>query len=145
MATDDDKESAWIRFEDETPRLFIRRPRLDRDGLYLFGRRFAAQTLVLDQVMLGQLAGGKTAAVDVQGQYILYIQVTGTAEGASRTSADRACRTTPDVNAGVSRGCRPALPTREEEVTECRLLRLNRQDRRTTPERIRRPAEGGDC
>ena len=73
MPTDNDKASAWLRFEGEAKRLLIRRPRYDRDGLYLFGRRYAAETVKLTAAELSALFQGRTLAVDVSGEYILYV------------------------------------------------------------------------
>jgi hypothetical protein len=75
MPTDDDKKSAWVRFEGEARRLLIRRPRFDRDGLYLFGRRYAAQTVKLTAAELQALLEGRVVAVDVVGEYLLYVSV----------------------------------------------------------------------
>lgn len=75
MPTDDDKASAWLLFEGEAKRLLIRRPRVSRDGLYLFGRRFRAQTVTLSAAELSALFEGRTLAVDVTGEYILYLRV----------------------------------------------------------------------
>jgi hypothetical protein len=73
MPTDDDKKSAWIRFEGEAKRLLIRRPRFDRDGLYLFGRRYAAQTVTLTAAELQALLDGRVVAVDIVGEYLAYL------------------------------------------------------------------------
>ena len=75
MPTDDDKASAWLLFEGEAKRLLIRRPRFDRDGLSLFGRRYAAQTVTLTAPELQALLDGRVVAVDVVGEYLLYVDV----------------------------------------------------------------------
>lgn len=91
MPTDDDRASASIRFEGEARRLAIRRPRLDRDGLFLFGRRYAAQTVTLTVDEVDQLRHGRTIAVDVVGEYLIYLRlqdgVDRRSEGAARSSA----------------------------------------------------------
>ncbi|WP_188508823.1 hypothetical protein [Conyzicola nivalis] len=86
MPTDDDKKSAWIRFEGEARRLLIRRPRFDRDGLYLFGRRYAAQTVTLTAAELQALLNGRVVAVDVVGEYLLYLNVEDGAVDAARSA-----------------------------------------------------------
>lgn len=73
MPTEDDKDSAGLRFEGEAQRLHLRRPRLDRDGLYLFGRRYAAQVVTLGEEDLRALRRGRVIAVDVLGEYLLYV------------------------------------------------------------------------
>lgn len=75
MPTDNDRASASIRFEGEAPRIAIRRPRLDRDGLYLFGRRYAAQTVTIEGAEWDAMARGLTIAIDVSHQYILYLRL----------------------------------------------------------------------
>ncbi|WP_411700752.1 hypothetical protein [Conyzicola sp.] len=75
MPSDDDKKSAWIRFEGEAKRLLIRRVRVERDGLFLFGRRHGAQTLTLTATELQALLDGRIAAVDVLGEYLVYVSV----------------------------------------------------------------------
>src|SRR5690554_7169471 len=60
MPTEDDKDSAGLRFEGEAHRLHLRRPRLDRDGLYLFGRRYAAQGVTLGEDDLRTLRRGRS-------------------------------------------------------------------------------------
>jgi hypothetical protein len=79
MPTGDDRASARIRFEGEAKRLWIRRPRFDRDGLYLFGPRHAGQTVTLSTAEVTALFEGRTLAVDVYGEYILYVRVDGAA------------------------------------------------------------------
>ena len=75
MPTDQDKNTAGLPDEGEAHRLSIRRARYDRDGLYLFGRRHAAQTCTLTPAELTELRSGKTIAVDIHGEYILYIRL----------------------------------------------------------------------
>ena len=76
MPTDDDTQSASLLFEGEAKRLLIRRPRFDRDGLHLFGRRYAAQTVTLTVTELSALFDGRTLAVD-DGEHISYLSVDG--------------------------------------------------------------------
>lgn len=75
MPTDDDRASAAIRFEGEARRLTIRRPRLDRDGLFLFGRRYAAQTVTITPDEIAQLFRRRAIAVDVVGEYLIYLRL----------------------------------------------------------------------
>jgi hypothetical protein len=133
MATDEDKESACIRFDSETPIRSIRRPRMNQDGLFLFGRRHAAQLLVLGQATLDRLAEGRTVAVDVQRQYISYIQIP--ARPSSIISSP--------VEASTD-GRRGRVTSEERVIAAQILLKLDRKDRRKTPEWIRRLAAEGD-
>ncbi|TFC16565.1 hypothetical protein E3O46_17990 [Cryobacterium glucosi] len=48
---------------------------MDRDGLYLFGRRWSAESLTLTTAEFAALLTGKTLAVDISGEYILYLGV----------------------------------------------------------------------
>lgn len=57
------------------PRLTIRRTRLDRDGLFLFGRRYAAQSVTLTEKDVDRLRRGRVIAVDVEGEYVAYIRL----------------------------------------------------------------------
>lgn len=75
MPTDDDRASARIRHEGEARRLTIRRPRLDRDGLFLFGRRYAAQNVTLTADEADKLRRGRVIAVDVVGEYLIYLRL----------------------------------------------------------------------
>lgn len=87
MPTEDDKDSAGLRFEGEAHRLNLRRPRLDRDGLYLFGRRHAAQMVTLGEDDLRTLHRGRVIAVDVLGEYLLYLRLDAV-QGGEPTSAE---------------------------------------------------------
>ncbi|MEB0001673.1 hypothetical protein QN355_09090 [Cryobacterium sp. 10S3] len=75
MATDDDKATADITDSGEARHLAIRRPRLDRDGLFLFGRRYGSQSVTLGSAELHALVRDRWIAVDVLGEYILYIHI----------------------------------------------------------------------
>jgi len=120
MPTDDDKKSAWLRFEGEAKRLLIRRPRFDRDGLYLFGRRHAAHTVSLTAGELTALFEGKTLAVD-DGEYITYISVGAVvADEALKARAavkpkprysDRVRVRAAQVRVNADRRARPRVPT----------------------------------
>jgi len=152
MPSDDDKDSAWLRFEGEAKRLFVRRIRLSRDGLFLFSRRYAAETVTLSAAELTTLFEGKTCAVDVQGEYILYLRVdAGALESAGLLGA----------MAGVPRGRRRggpgpssipqredpgAKPTYEQRVLAARIrVKLDKRRRRPrvkTPEWIVQLAKG---
>jgi hypothetical protein len=153
MRASDDKESARIRFDGEAERVRIGRPRLDRDGLRLFGRRLAAQTVTLSAAELAALFEGRTIAVDVGGVYIVYLNVDAGALDAVRligavTGAPRfGCG---DVGAGSSIPQREdpgARPTYEERVLAARIrVKIDRQQwwprRVKTPEWIVQLAKG---
>jgi len=74
MASDEDKATAWVSYRGEADRLIVRRPRLDRDGLYLFGRRYDSQSLTVTAAELTALAQGRWIVVDLLGEYLLYIR-----------------------------------------------------------------------
>jgi hypothetical protein len=102
MPTDKDRASASIRFEGEARRLTIRLPRLDRDGLFLFGRRYAAQTVTLTLDEVDRLHSGRVIAVDVAGQYLIYIRLDPLVRARDETLAHHAgaqegCSCTPSV------------------------------------------------
>jgi len=149
MPTDDDKKSAWIRFEGEAKRLFVRRIRLSRDGLFLFSRRYAAETVTLSASELTALFDGKICAVDVQGEYILYLRVDAGALDAVKLlgamNGHRA-RSRPGAEAIPQREDPGARPTYEQRVLAARLrVKIDRQQRRpraTTPEWIVQLAQG---
>ncbi|WP_035841055.1 hypothetical protein, partial [Cryobacterium roopkundense] len=63
----------------EANRIIVRRPRLDRDGLFLFGRRYDAHALTLTAAELDSLARGRWIAVDIANEYILYVRIEGMA------------------------------------------------------------------
>jgi hypothetical protein len=73
--SNEDKATAGLPYRGEASKLHIRRPRSDRDGLFLFGRRHASQSLAVSADDLVALAGGRWLAVDVVGEYILYIHL----------------------------------------------------------------------
>src|SRR5690554_1082200 len=95
MPTDEDRASASIRYEGEARRLTIRQPRLDRDGLFLLGRRYAAQSVTLTVDDVAQLHRGRVIAVDVVGEYLIYLRleegVDRRSESAARSSAAPGC------------------------------------------------------
>ena len=151
MPTDDDKLSAWIRFEGEAKRLRIRRKRVDRDGLYLFGRRWAAESVKLSATELTSLFEGRTIACDVQGEYVLYLSVdAGTLDavkllGAMSGSARDRRRGGPAASSIPQREDPGAQPTLEEKILAARIrVRVDKQRRPRvkTPEWIVRLAKG---
>ena len=73
MPSDADKASAGINDGGEAHRRSIRRARPDRDGLYLFGRKHVSQNLTLSPAELEALGRGRTIAVDVSGDHLLYV------------------------------------------------------------------------
>src|SRR5690554_5607027 len=91
VPTDDDKDTAGLRFEGEAQRLHLHRPRLDRDGLYLFGRRHAAQVVTLGEDDLHALRRGRLIAVDILGEYLLYVRCDPERLGDAPTSAEPRC------------------------------------------------------
>src|SRR5690554_6801432 len=91
VPTDDDKDTAGLRFEGEAQRLHLHRPRLDRDGLYLFGRRHAAQVVTLGEDDLRTLLRGRVIAVDVLGEYLLYVRCDPDRLRDALTSAEPRC------------------------------------------------------
>ncbi|MEX1080173.1 MAG: hypothetical protein WED09_13820 [Homoserinimonas sp.] len=139
MATHEDRASASIRFEGEARRLTIRRPRLDRDGLFLFGRRHAAQTVTIEGAELQAMARGRTIAVDVSNQYILYLRLNVTdAEPAAMPAEAPGCSQIPQREDPNRR------PSERVRAVAARV-RLN-ADRRmgyATPDWIVRLARGG--
>jgi len=149
MPTDDDEKSAWLLFEGEAQRLLIRRSRPSRDGLFLFGRRYRAQTVTLRAAELTALFEGKTLAADVTGQYILYIRVDpGALDAVKLLGAvnGRRGRLRPGAEAIPQREYPGARPTYEQRVLAARLrVKIDRQQRRPrvkTPEWIVRLAQG---
>jgi len=152
MPTDDDKESAWIRFDGEAKRLRIRRKRLDRDGLYLFGRRHGAETVTLSAAELTALFEGRTLAVDVSGEYILYLSVDAGALdavrllGAMSGTARERRGDEPGRSSIPQREDPGARPTYEEQVLAARIrVGIDKQQRRPrvkTPEWIIQLAKG---
>ena len=149
MPTDDDKATAGLLFEGEAERLLIRRPRVSRDGLYLFGRRFRAQTVTLSAAELTSLFQGKTLAVDVTGEYILYFRVDAGALDAVKLLGamnGRRGRSGPGEGAIPQREDPDSKPTYEQRVLAARLrVKIDRQQRRpraTTPEWIVQLAQG---
>jgi hypothetical protein len=123
MPTGDDEESARIRFDGEARRVLIPRPKFDRDGLYLFGRRYAAHTVSLTAAELSALFDGGTLAVD-DGEYILYLSVDGAnadevlsaraAVAAAKSKprySDRVRTRAAQVRVNADRRARPRVPT----------------------------------
>jgi hypothetical protein len=136
MPNGDDKESAWLRFEGEAKRVRIRRPRLDRDGLNLFGRRHAAQTVTLSAAELTALFEGRTMAVDVSGAYIVYVNVDPGALDAVRllgamTGVPRSGGVGGRAERSIPQRQDPgATPTYEERVLAARIrVKIDKQQR----------------
>lgn len=149
MPTDDDKATASLLFEGEAQRLLIRRPKVSRDGLYLFGRRFRAQTVTLSAAELTALFEGKTLAADVTGEYILYVRVDPGALDAVKllgAITGRRGRSGPGADSIPQREDPERKPTYEQRVLAARLrVKIDRQQRRPrvrTPEWIVRLARG---
>jgi hypothetical protein len=136
MAAADDRQSAWIRFDGEAKRVRIRRPRLDRDGLRLFGRRRAAQTVTLSAAELTTLFEGRTIAVDVSGENIVYLNVDAGALDAVRllgamTGAPRRQGVGGRAETSIpQREELGAVPTYEERVLAARIrVKVDKQQR----------------
>ena len=140
MPTDEDRASASIRFEGEARRLTIRRPRWDRDGLYLFGRRYAAQTVTIEGAEWEAMARGRTIAVDVSNQYILYLRLdVASVEPAAIPAEAHSCSQIPQRQ-------KPNRRPSERVRAVAARVRVN-ADRRmgyVTPDWIVRLARGGD-
>jgi len=146
MPTADDKESAGIRFDGEAKRLRIRRPRLSRDALRLFGPRRAAQSMRLSAAELTALFEGRTLAVDVNSEFILYVSVDAGALDAVKllgamSGSARVRRGVSSAASSIPQREDPgAQPTFEEQVLAARIrVRIDKQQRRPrvkTPEWI---------
>jgi hypothetical protein len=80
MLDDETKATASMPLHGEAKRLIVRRLRMDRDGLFLFGRRWAAQTVSLAPDELTALLAGKTIAIDVLGEYVVYVSIRDAAD-----------------------------------------------------------------
>jgi hypothetical protein len=141
MPTDDDKATAWLRFEGEAKRLFVRRIRLSRDGLFLFSRRYAAETVTLSAAELTTLFEGRTLAVDVLGEYILYVSVeSGALDAVKLLGAmnGHSGRSRPGTELIPQRENPSANPTYEQRVLAARL-RVKIDGRQRRP-RVKTPA-----
>jgi hypothetical protein len=75
LPTDEDEATADVADGGEARHLVIRRPRLDRDGLFLFGRRYGPQTVTFGSSELRALVRDRWIAVDVVGEYIIHIHI----------------------------------------------------------------------
>jgi len=80
MPTDRDKATASLPGDGVARRVTIRRSRPDRDGLFLFGRRYASEDLILTDTDLRALERGRVIAVDIENEYILYIRLASDGE-----------------------------------------------------------------
>jgi len=80
MPTQRDKADAFLPGEGVARRVTIRRSRPDRDGLFLFGRRYASEDLILTDTDLRALERGRVIAVDIENEYILYIRLAADGE-----------------------------------------------------------------
>ena len=80
MPTDRDKADASLPGDGVARRVTIRRSRPDRDGLFLFGRRYASQVVILTDTELRALERGRVIAVDIENEYILYIRLASDGE-----------------------------------------------------------------
>ena len=80
MPTDRDKVTAPLPGDGVARRVTIRRSRPDRDGLFLFGRRYASEDLILTDTDLRALERGRVIAVDIENEYILYIRLASDGE-----------------------------------------------------------------
>ena len=75
MPTDRDKADASLPEDGVARRVTIRRSRPGRDGLFLFGRRYRSEDVILTDTDVRALERGRVIAVDIQGEYILYIRL----------------------------------------------------------------------
>ena len=80
MPTERDKATASLPGDGMARRVTIRRSRPDRDGLFLFGRRYASEDLILTDTDLRALERGRVIAVDIENEYILYIRLASDGE-----------------------------------------------------------------
>jgi hypothetical protein len=80
MLDDETKATGGMPVRGEAKRHTVRRPRVDRDGLFLFGRRWAAQTVSIAPDELTALLAGKTIAIDVLGEYVVYVSIRDAAD-----------------------------------------------------------------
>ena len=80
MPTDRDKATASLPGAAVARRVTIRRSRPDRDELFLFGRRYAGQIVILTDTDLRALERGRVIAVDIENEYILYIRLASDGE-----------------------------------------------------------------
>ena len=80
MPTERDKATASLPGDGVARRVTIRRSRPDRDGLFLFGRRYASEDLILTDTDLRALERGRVIAVDIENEYILYIRLAADGE-----------------------------------------------------------------
>jgi hypothetical protein len=72
--SDEDKASARIRNDGEAKRIWIKRFRQDRAGLFLFGRRWAAVTVTLTDEDIERLRSGRLLACDVEDEYVAIVR-----------------------------------------------------------------------
>ena len=80
MPTERDKATASLPGDGVARRVTIRRSRPDRDGLFLFGRRYASEDLILTDTDLRALERGRVIVVDIENEYILYIRLAADGE-----------------------------------------------------------------
>jgi hypothetical protein len=80
MATDRDKANAALPGDGVARRVTIRRSRPDRDGLSLFGRRYASEDLILTDTDIRALERRRVIAVDIENENILYIRLASDGE-----------------------------------------------------------------
>ena len=80
MPTERDKATASLPGDGVARRVTIRRSRPDHDGLFLFGRRYASEDLILTDTDLRALERGRVIAVDIENEYILYIRLAADGE-----------------------------------------------------------------
>ena len=80
MPTERDKATASLPGDGVARRVTIRRSRPDLDGLFLFGRRYASEDLILTDTDLRALERGRVIAVDIENEYILYIRLASDGE-----------------------------------------------------------------
>lgn len=73
--SNEDKAAAGLPYRGEATMLRIRRPRIDRDGLFLFGRRHSSQSLTVTVDEQGALSSGRWLAIGVLGECILHMQL----------------------------------------------------------------------
>jgi hypothetical protein len=144
MIADDGRRPAAIRFDGEAKRAVVRRPRIWKDGWSLFGRRAAAQSVTLTARELSALFEGRTIAVDVVGENVVYVCVDAAALDAMIVIGAISGTFRNRRRAGVEASSIPqrddlgAVPTYEERVVAARVrVNVDRQARRP---RVKTPA-----
>jgi hypothetical protein len=84
MPTKRDKANASLHGDGAAGRVTIRRSRPDRGGLFLFGRRYASEDLILTDTDLRALGRGRVVAVENENECISFYRFATDGEGNRR-------------------------------------------------------------